>query len=127
MTEIVSLLAETGGFQVVFDPGLACKLTLKLHSVSWLQAFESVLRACRLAYEEDGAVLRVAPVQRLLGEARERRKLADERARGRTRRVALFRLSHARAEEAAPLVKHLVSPGGSVAYDARTNTLIVID
>ena len=43
---IVRLLVELGGRQVVFDPGLDCALTLKLHEVRWVQTLETTLSAC---------------------------------------------------------------------------------
>ena len=127
VVDIVSALAEAGRFQVVFDPGPACSLTLKLREVRWRVAFESALRACRLAYEEEGGVVRVAPVERLTAESEERRKLAEEQAQSAPHTVATFRLSYARAAEMAPIVKRLLAPRGDVVYDARTNTLIIVD
>lgn len=127
VADIVSALAEVGRFQVVFDPGLTCPLTLKVREVRWRVAFESALRACRLSYEEEGGIIRVAPVERLNAESEDRRKLAEERARSAAHTVSSFRLSYARAAEMAPLVKRLLSPRGDVVYDARTNTLIVVD
>jgi len=127
VADIVSVLAEVGRFQVVFDPAPQCSLTLKLTSVLWSTALESTLRACRLAYEEDGGVLRVAPRERLRAEAEDHRKLAQEQARSGPPTVMSFRLSYARAAEMAPIVKRVLSPRGDVVYDARTNTLIVVD
>jgi type II secretory pathway component HofQ len=127
VVDIVSVLAEVGRFQVVFDPGPACSLTLKLREVRWRVAFESALRACRLAYEEEGGVIRVAPVERLNAESEDRRRLADERTRSAAHTVSTFRLSYARAAEMAPIVKRLLAPRGEVVYDARTNTLIIVD
>lgn len=125
--DIVSALAEAGGFQVVYDPGPPCLLTLKLRAARWRVAFESALRACTLAYEEDGGVIRVAPVERLNAESEARRKLAEEQARSASHTVASFRLSYARAAEMAPVVKRQLAPRGDVVYDARTNTLIIVD
>ena len=51
IVDIVSLLAEVGGFQVVFDPGLSCKLTLKLKEVRWSAVLETTLRSCRMGQE----------------------------------------------------------------------------
>jgi type IV pilus assembly protein PilQ len=127
VADIVSVLAEVGRFQVVFDPAPRCSLTLKLTGVGWSTALESTLRACRLAYEEEGGVLRIAPQERLKAEAEDLRKLAEEKARSGPRTVSRFRLSYARAAEMAPLVKRMLSPRGDVAYDTRTNTLIIVD
>ncbi len=124
---IVSVLAEVGRFQVVFDPAPPCPLTLKLAEVRWRIALETVLRACRLAVEEEGGVLRIAPVERLGAESEDRRRLADEHARSGAHTLSAFRLSYARAAEIAPIVKRLLSPRGDVVYDTRTNTLIIVD
>jgi type II secretory pathway component HofQ len=126
-TDIVAALAEVGRFQVVFDPGLSCALTLNLRAVTWQTALDTVLRACRLGYEEDGSVLRVARAERLRSEAEERRRLAEAKSAARPRSVASFRLSYARAAEVAPVVKRLLSPRGDVVFDARTNTLLIVD
>ena len=127
VVDIVSVLAEVGRFQVVFDPAPPCAFTLRLRDVRWRTALEAALRACRLAYEEEGGVLRIAPVERLSAESSERRKMAAERTRSGAHTVSAFRLSYARAAEMAPIVKQFLSPRGDVVYEPRTNTLIIVD
>ena len=125
--DIVRLLAEVGDFQVVADPGVACKLTLKLKEVPLQTAFDVILRSCGLGYEEDNGIVRVAPTAKLTAEHVEARRLAEARALDRPLRTTVMRLSYARAAEVAPLLKKFLSPRGDVAYDARTNTLFVTD
>jgi type IV pilus assembly protein PilQ len=127
LVDVVRLLAEVGGFQVVFDPGIGCKLTLKLNEVTWPAALDVSLRSCGLGRDEEGGILRIAPLKRLTEEAAAQRKLQEDKQLSAPRRVSTFRLSYARAQEMAPLVKRLLSPRGEVVYDARTNTLFVID
>ena len=122
---IVTALVELGGRQVVFDPGLACALTLKLHGVAWLTALEMTLRACGLGYEDTGGVLWVATMARLREEAESRQRLNEARPADTGRSLTLYRLSWARAEEMAPLLKRLVAPDGDVTVEPRTNTLII--
>jgi type II secretory pathway component HofQ len=124
--DVVGLLAEVGGLQVVFDPDVDCKLTLKLHETRWQTALQTTLRACGLAPEEEAGILRVARPSRLAEEAAARRRLQEERSHGGEARLETFRLSHARAEAIAPLVRSRLSPRSQVTWDARTNTLIVI-
>jgi type IV pilus assembly protein PilQ len=124
--DVIEVLARIGGFQTVHDPGPSCALTLNVRQVPWRTAFETVLQACQLAFEENGTVLRIAPRERLRAESEDRRRLAEEQARTRTGSVAAFRLSYARAAEMAPILKRLL-PGGDVIFDARTNTLLIID
>jgi type IV pilus assembly protein PilQ len=80
-----------------------------------------------LAREEEGGIVRIAPASRLAAEAEDERRLREARSTSREPQVTTFRLSYARAQEMAPLVKRLLSPRGDVVYDTRTNTLIVID
>jgi type II secretory pathway component HofQ len=88
---------------------------------------EATLNACGLAYEEEGSVVRVATRARLTAEATDRRRLAEMRSQRPAGRVALFRLSYARARDVAPLVRKHLSHRSQVIYDERTNTLIIAD
>jgi len=127
IVDVVRLMAEVGSFQVVVDPGVACKLTLKLKEVPWAQALDVSLRVCGLASESENGIVRVAPVAKLTAEHQERRRLAEEQKLDRPLRTVHYTLSYARAAELAPLIKKFLSPRGDVVFDARTNTLIITD
>jgi type IV pilus assembly protein PilQ len=127
VADVVRALAEAGGFQAVLDPGITCRVTLKLNGAAYERALASVLRACSLAYEGENGVLRVAPLSRLTQEAAARRRLAEEQRASLPRSELRLRLSYARAAQVAPLLRKHLSPRGEVAYDERTNTLILID
>jgi type IV pilus assembly protein PilQ len=127
IVDVTRLLAELGGFQLIVDPGVSCSLTLKLKDVPWPQVFDVSLRTCRLGYEQENGIVRVAPVARLLQESAERRRLDEERRLSGPLQATRYRLSYAKAQELAPILKKFLSPRGEVVVDARTNTLIVID
>jgi type IV pilus assembly protein PilQ len=127
VVDVVRLMAEVGSFQLVADPGITCKLTLKLHEVPWDKALDVTLRVCGLASESDNGIVRVAPVGKLTAESEARRKLAEEQRLDRPLRTVRYTLSYARAAELAPVIKKFLSPRGDVVFDARTNTLIVTD
>lgn len=125
--QIAAALLEVSGLQGAVDPGVECRLTLKVHRLSWLKTLQTVLNACGLGYEEEGTLVRIATRERLLSEAAERRRLRELREETRSGRVALMRLSYARAREMAPLLGKLLAPHADVAYDERTNTLILVE
>ena len=125
--DIVRLMAEVGDFQVVADPGVACKLTLKLKEVPLQTAFDVILKSCGLGHDDENGIVRVAPVAKLAAEHAEARRLAEARALNRPLQTRVIRLSYARAAEVAPLLKRFLSPRGDVTYDVRTNTLFVTD
>ena len=125
--DVVLLMAEVGQFQVVLDPGIACKLTLKLKDVAWDVALDLALRSCGLGHDVDNAIYRIAPTAKLAAEMAERRRFQEERRLNQPLRTVRYRLSYARAAELAPLIKKFLSPRGDVVFDARTNTLYVTD
>jgi type IV pilus assembly protein PilQ len=127
IVDIVRLMSEVGNFQVVVDPGIACKLTLKLKEVPWDAALDVALRSCGLGQDAENGIVRVAPVAKLTEEAAARRRFAEEQKLDRPLRTTRYRLSYARAAELAPLIKKFLSPRGEVVVDPRTNTLIITD
>jgi type IV pilus assembly protein PilQ len=127
IVDVVRLLAEVGHFQLVIDPGVQCQVTLKLSEVFWTTALDVALRSCKLGRDEQDGIMRIAPVARLTEEANSRRKLDEEKRLAAPVKVTRYRLSYAKAQELAPVIKKFLSPRGEVVVDARTNTLIVID
>ena len=127
IVDIVRLMSEVGNFQVVVDPGIACKLTLKLKEVPWDAALDVALRSCGLGQDAENGIVRVAPVAKLTEEAAARRRFAEEQKLDRPLRTTRYRLSYAKAAELAPLIKKFLSPRGEVVVDPRTNTLIITD
>lgn len=125
--DVVLMMAEVGQFQVVLDPGITCKLTLKLKDVPWDTALDLALRSCGLGYDVDNAIYRIAPTAKLAAEMAERRRLEEERRLNRPLRTVRYRLSYARASELAPLIKKFLSPRGDVVFDPRSNTLYITD
>ena len=125
--DVVRLMAEVGDFQVVVDPGVSCKLTLKLKEVPWDTALDVALRSCGLGQDAENGIVRVAPVAKLTEEAAARRRLEEEKRLDRPLRTTRYRLSYAKATELAPLIKKFLSPRGEVVVDPRTNTLIITD
>jgi type IV pilus assembly protein PilQ len=126
VVDIVGVLAEVGGFQAVFDPGIACRLTMKVNEARWRSVLDTALSACGLGREDEGDILRIATVSKLRQEAEARRKLDEERRTAPVGRVESFRLSYARAQEMASLLQRTLPATARVTYDARTNTLILI-
>ena len=124
--DVVRVLAEAADFQVVLDPGITCRLTLKLRELPWPKALEATLRSCRLGVDQEGKVLRVAPLARLQSEAAAERQLKEARKPSSASSFETYRLSYARAEALAPVLARLLGPDGEVTYDSRTNTLIIL-
>lgn len=124
---ILRLLAEVGGVNVVTSDDVKGTVTIRMKNVPWDQALDVVLQAKGLGMVRSGNMIRVAP-QDALEKEREaaiaRQKQNVELAPLETR---LIPVSYAQAESLKPRVSELLSTRGTVSTDERTNVLIVRD
>ncbi len=125
---VLRVFAEISGLNIVVDSTAQGTVNVALTQVPWDQAFEVILRANGLGYEIDGAVVRIASLQRLQDEAEARAVLARQEAETGVLQVFTRTLSHARADDLVPMLTGAsLSVRGEVFTDPRTNTLIVRD
>jgi type IV pilus secretin PilQ/predicted competence protein len=128
LQDIFRLFADISGLNVVVNPGVSGKVTLKLTEVPWDQALDLILKTNGLGYTLEDNVIRIAKLADLQKEEQERRKLAEEKALAGDLLVQNFRLSYAKAKELEPTIKKVaLSPRGQIITDDRTNTMIVTD
>jgi type IV pilus assembly protein PilQ len=113
----------------VVNPGVSGKVTLKLNEVPWDQALDLILKANGLGYTLEGNVIRIAPLVALQTEEQQRRKLQEERALAGDLASLTTRISYAKAQELADVLRKAgaLSARGQLNVDPRTNTLILND
>ena len=80
LQDIFRLFADISGLNVVVNPGVSGKVTLKLNEVPWDQALDLILKTNSLGYTLEDNVIRIARLGDLQREEQEMRKLAEEKA-----------------------------------------------
>ncbi len=126
---ILRLIAEVSDLNVVAGDDVKGKVTIRLTDVPWDQALEVVLLSNGLGMELQGNILRVAPIDRI---NREREKALEAQKKAEKLeplRKGLVPVSYANVKELRSVItsSKLLSSRGSIQYDQRTNTMIVID
>jgi type IV pilus assembly protein PilQ len=141
---VLQLIAEESNLNVVASDTVSGNVTLRLINVPWDQALDIVLRAKGLDKRRDGNVVWVAPQEEIAKyeQAKEDARIAIEnRAEMMTEYVPI---NYGNAEDIAKLLteesksgtgggagsgsqRGFLSPRGSISFDRRTNTLLVID
>jgi type IV pilus assembly protein PilQ len=104
INNILRILAEFSGLNIVTSDDVKGKVTVKLANVPWQQALDSVVRAAKLAYVQEGNIIRVDRLENLTKEAeasfkaeqreveiQQRRKEAELRLAEQERAAALAR------------------------------------
>jgi type IV pilus secretin PilQ/predicted competence protein len=128
LQDIFRLFADISGLNVVVNPGVAGKVTLKLNEVPWDQALDLILKTNGLGYTLEDNVIRIARLTDLQKEEADRRKLAEEKALAGDLQVWRKRLSYAKADSLQPTVQKVaLSARGTITLDSRTNTMIITD
>jgi len=126
---VLRTFAEISGLNVVIDPAVQGSVDVALRDVPWDQALDIILRANKLGYMVDGTIVRIAPLNVLAAEEKERIDLAKAQADAGQVTTLTRQLSYAKGEEMVTLLKqaNVLSNRGQAFVDTRTNTLIVTD
>ena len=121
------IIAEVSNLNIVAGDGVSGKVTLKLVDVPWDQALEVILKSQGLDKVLKGNVLRVAPVDKLREEREsfKEAQVAEEELEPLS--VKYIRVSYAKASEITALVETILTERGTVAFDERSNQLVVKD
>ncbi|UNK43129.1 type IV pilus secretin PilQ [Luteimonas sp. S4-F44] len=146
---VLQLIADESDLNIVASDSVAGNVTLRLQNVPWDQALDIVLQAKSLDKRRSGNVVWVAPQSEIAAfeQAKEDARLAiEERAEMTTEYIPI---SYGNAEDIAKLLteeskngmganvnntgagtsqqRGFLSARGSLSFDRRTNTLLVID
>ena len=136
---VLQLIADFNNFNLVTTDTVKGNITIRLDSVPWEQALETILRVKGLDKRLDGNILLVAQAKELADleqQKLEGKKKVEELAPLVTEYV---QVNYAKAADIAALLgssnkttettnsNSILSARGSVSIDARTNTLIVKD
>lgn len=142
---VLQLIADESNLNVVAADTVGGNVTLRLVNVPWDQALEIVLRAKGLDKRRDGNVIWVGPQAEL---AQYEQQREDARIALETREETVteyIAVNYGSAEAIAKAItesknsgggggggngqqnNNFLSPRGSIGFDTRTNTLLVID
>jgi type IV pilus assembly protein PilQ len=152
INNILRILAEFSGLNIVTSDDVKGKVTVKLTNVPWQQALDSVVRAAKLAYVQEGNIIRVDKLENLTKEAEagfkaeqreveisQRRKEADLRLAEQERQAELSRrefdvrkgdleeLTAPLVEEIIPLKYAHVGPKRASQVDFLTEAVITVE
>jgi type IV pilus assembly protein PilQ len=134
---VLQLIADVSDLNIVVADNVSGNLTLRLTNVPWDQALDIVLDARNLDMRENGNVIWIAPTADIAAREQQLLQAFQDRKELEPLATALISVSYASAEDLKTLISEastgnqgdagLLSDRGSVAIDARTNTLMVTD
>ena len=123
--DVLRTFAQLTGLNVAVDPNVSGSVTVDFVDVPWDQALDLILRQNGLSYVLEGNVMRVGTLAKLSEEAAANRRLAEEERLNVPLTTVSFKLSYARSQDVAVLLKDIASPRARIIVDQRTNQLII--
>lgn len=128
---VLQILADFTGKNIVVSGGVTGDITLRLHNVPWDEALAIILNSQGLAMHKTGNVLVIAPAAQFARQEQQQLEARKQIQRLVPLQTAYIQINYAKAKNLATLIKSqkqtLLSSRGTVAVDARTNTLIIHD
>jgi len=126
---IFRLLADVNGYNLVLDPAVKGRITIKLMNVPWDQALDIILNTFNLSKSIEGNILWIAPTNVFAKMAEERSRVKDIEEKAEDLVQEVIRVNYATASEVQTAINNgkLLSPRGTITPDSRMNTLIIKD
>ncbi len=126
---IFRLIADVSGYNIVVDPQVKGKITMKLVNVPWDQALDLILRSNSLDKVVEGNIIRVAPVSVLAKEQESRAKKQAAARKAEPLVTKVFPISYADVKNVQKSIDaaKILSERGSISVDERISSIIVKD
>lgn len=127
---VLQLLADFTGLNVVVSDTVSGNLTLRLRNVPWDQALDIILRTKGLGKRQTGNVILIAPAAEIANAERLELEAAQQIRELEPLQIEYIEVNYADANDLAGILTSsgeesgLLDDRGSIAIDARTNTLI---
>ena len=135
---VIQLIADASQLNIVVADNVQGNVTLRLNNVPWDQALDIVLQSKQLDQRRRGDVIWVAPADEIASREQAKLEALSKKEELGPLDNIFIQVNYAKAEELAALISGtgesdsgsgntLLSERGSVAFDERTNTLLVTD
>ncbi|HPQ41932.1 MAG TPA: secretin and TonB N-terminal domain-containing protein, partial [bacterium] len=125
--DIFRLIAEVSGFNVVVDPDVSGRITLRMDNVPWDQALEVILKNQGLGREIEGNIMRIAANTKLRDEHIVKQQLEDAKRKALPIDSIILYLSYADINDMEDACRQFLTERGSIMKDTRVNALIIRD
>src|SRR5262245_16723442 len=127
LVDFFRLMAEEGGINVVIDPEIKGRITIKVVKLPWDQIFDAVLLNNNLDKRVEGNLVRIATKTTLQEEARQQESLKKANLLAADLETRVKRLNYAQAVTLVGLLTDQKTVRGTVVVDERINALILTD
>ncbi len=127
ISNVLRLIAEVSGFNIVIGEGVKSKVTMKLVSVPWDQALDMILKMNGLGKIRQGNILWIDTLANIAKQEDEEARAKDAKIKAEDLVDRVFYIRNIQATELMTALRQNLSPRGLMQISQGTNALIVRD
>jgi type IV pilus assembly protein PilQ len=127
ISNVLRLIAEVSGFNIVVGEGVKSKVTMKLVSVPWDQALDMILRTSGLGKIKQGNILWIDSLANIAKQQDEEARAKDAKTKAEELVDRVFYIRNLQAQELMTSLRQYLSPRGVMQMSQGSNALIVRD
>jgi type IV pilus assembly protein PilQ len=127
ISNVLRLIAEVSGFNMVVGEGVKSKVTMKLVSVPWDQALDMILKMNGLGKIRQGNILWIDSLANIAKQQNEEAQAKDAKVKAEELVDRVFYIRNLQVQELMTSLRQYVSPRGLVQMSPGSNALIVRD
>ncbi len=124
---VLRLIAEVSGFNIVVGEGVKAKVTIRLMSVPWDQALEILLRMNNLGMIREGSIVWIDTMSNISRQQEEEAKVKETKNKAADLVTKVLYVKNVSAQEIQVTLQKYLSPRGQLTVNASTNTLVIQD
>lgn len=127
ISNVLRLIAEVSGFNMVVGEGVKSKVTMKLVSVPWDQALDMILKMNGLGKVRQSNILWIDSLANIAKQQNEEAQAVDAKIRAEVLVDRVFYVRNLQATELLTSLRQYLSPRGLMQMSQGSNALIVRD
>ena len=127
ISNVLRLIAEVSGFNIVIGDGVKSKVTMKLMSVPWDQALDMILKMNGLGKIKQGNILWIDTLANIAKQEDEEARAKDAKVKAEDLVDRVFYIRNLQATELMTSLRQNLSPRGLMQISQGTNALVVRD
>jgi len=130
LANVFRIIAEVSNLNIITTDEVKGRVSVRLINVPWDQALDIVLKSKGLGATQEGNILRIAPLASLRAEDKARldaKKEVEKLQATLEGVIETIPVNYSKASDLKDKITDLLSEGGKVTIDDRTNTIIIRD
>ncbi|HSL04503.1 MAG TPA: type IV pilus secretin PilQ [Nitrospiraceae bacterium] len=127
ISNVLRLIAEVSGFNMVVGEGVKSKVTMKLVSVPWDQALDMILKMNGLGKIRQSNILWIDSLANIAKQQNEEAQAKDAKTKAEELVDRVFYIRNLQATELMTSLRQYLSPRGLMQMSQGTNALIIRD